>query len=345
MVESRRESMSIVVLKFGGTSVSTEENREFAFNHVIDELNNGNNPVVVVSAMGRKGAPYATDTLLSLVGNTCDKEAIDLVCSCGELISACVFADGLNKKGIKAKPFSGITAGVVTDENHGNSEIISMNTSNVLKAIDEGFVPVITGFQGQSVSGRITTLGRGGSDTSAVEIGGYLGADCVDIYTDVPGIAITDPRIVADAMFVEKISADDILLLAENGASVIHPRAVAAFKKHNLPILRVRSTFDKGEGTKIVNDFKAEGLVGIAVIKGLTESDDGAVSVCGRRYTKSDDGDIAAITVLDYKPGDIESISMIDVISCCKSKNLFQFTTSMFSMNRKVNEIYESCAK
>jgi len=205
-IEKERVNMEIIVVKFGGTSVADERARTAAIGQIKNIRAAGYGVVAVVSAMGRKGAPYATDTVLGLVrpADCSAPRTRDLLMSCGEIISACVFADSLEQEGVKAMPMNGMTAGIRTDGVYNAAEITDMDTSRVLKAVEEGYVPVVTGFQGVSENCDMTTLGRGGSDTSAVAIGGYLGAKGVYIYTDVPGVAETDPRIVKEARFLRE---------------------------------------------------------------------------------------------------------------------------------------------
>lgn len=257
--------MSLVVMKFGGSSVATPESRAAAIGHIKNELQQGNEVVVVVSAMGRRGDPYATDTLLSLVKGS-DLLMRDLVSSCGETISACVFADEMIQNGIPARPFTGESAHIVTDGTFSKASVTSMDTKPIKEALAQGIVPVITGFQGRTPEGETTTLGRGGSDTSAALVGGYLQADIVDIYTDVPGVAKADPRIVPGADFMESISQQDMKTLAEWGSLVIHPKAIQAAIDFNVPLLRVRSTFDDDPGTAIGRE-NTPGFAGIAVLK------------------------------------------------------------------------------
>ena len=257
--------MGLVVMKFGGSSVATPESRAAAIGHIKSEVRQGNQVVVVVSAMGRKGAPYATDTLLSLVKGS-DPLMKDLVSSCGETISACVFADEMIHSGLPARPFTGESAHIFTDNIFGKASVTGMDTEAIKEALSQGIIPVITGFQGRTAEGETTTLGRGGSDTSAALIGGYLGADIVDIYTDVPGVAKADPRIVPGAEFMDSISQEDMKTLAEWGSLVIHPKAVQAAIDFKVPLLRVRSTFDDKPGTFIGRE-DTPGFAGIAVLK------------------------------------------------------------------------------
>lgn len=273
-------------MKFGGSSVATSESRAAAINHIKDELQQGNKVVVVVSAMGRRGDPYATDTLLSLVKGS-DQMMRDLVSSCGETISACVFADELTQSGVPARPFTGESAHILTDNVFGKASVTAMDTELIRETLEQGIVPVITGFQGRTPEGETTTLGRGGSDTSAALIGGYLHADVVDIYTDVPGIARADPRIVPEAAFMDSISQQDMKTLAEWGSLVIHPKAVQAAIDFNVPLLRVRSTFDNKPGTAIGRE-DTPGFAGIAVLKdpvNVPDDDLGFIQALPEDYT------------------------------------------------------------
>lgn len=256
----------IAVVKFGGTSVADEKARACAMARIREYRAAGCAVAAIVSAMGRMGAPYATDTLLSLVrGDDTLPETRDMLMSCGETISACVFADALCREGVPAVPMNGMTAGIQTDEEHLSAQITGMDTAPVLSVLDSGRVAVITGFQGVSKKESVTTLGRGGSDTSAVCVAGYLKADEAVIYTDVPGVAECDPRVVPEAKFLDEIDYDDMLLLAKRGAGVVHPRSVEAGKRFGIPVW-VRSTFTAEKGTKICSvPAKSPGFVGIAV--------------------------------------------------------------------------------
>lgn len=244
--------MSLIVMKFGGTSVSTCKAREAAFKKIALALNNGDKVAVVTSAMGRKGEPYATDTLLSLVSENINKRDKDLLMSCGELISAVVISDKLNANGFAAHAVTGYQAGVVTNDIHGSASCAYVNPAYLKELLGKGITPIITGFQGASKSNQITTLGRGGSDTSAVIIGAGLNADLVEIYTDVNGIMSADPRIVTRAKFIEIINTDELFQMAEQGANVIHPKAVEISKEHGLKMC-VRNTFSDAPGTTIIN--------------------------------------------------------------------------------------------
>jgi aspartate kinase len=247
--------LKIIIQKFGGTSVSSEERRTQVVAKVKDAINRGFSPVIVVSAMGRIGEPYATDTLLSLVDNRFKRnnlQALDMLMCCGEIISSVVMSNILVNEGIQAIPLTGGQAGIVTNENFSEAELIYTNPDNIIKIIETGKVPVVTGFQGITKDGYLTTLGRGGSDTSACILGDALKAQEIEIYTDVDGIMTADPRIVKEATLINSISYNEIFQLADQGAKVIHPRAVECARKANIPIL-IKNTMSNGKGTLINN--------------------------------------------------------------------------------------------
>ncbi|WP_150843833.1 MULTISPECIES: aspartate kinase [unclassified Clostridium] len=245
--------MDIVVQKFGGTSVSSENNRILVTKKIKKAIKDGYKPVVVVSAMGRKGSPYATDTLLSLVNEEFkinNKRALDLLLSCGETLSTVVMCNDLLREGVEAVPLMGGEAGIRTDNNFNNASILDVNPKNVLKVLEQGKVPVVAGFQGISEEGSITTIGRGGSDVTGAILGAALKAKEVQIYTDVDGIMTADPRIVSKASLIESISYDEVFQFADQGAKVIHPRAVEISRKYNIPLV-IKNTLSDCEGTTI----------------------------------------------------------------------------------------------
>lgn len=245
--------MKIIVQKFGGTSVSTKENQLKCISHIKQALSEEYKVVVVVSAMGRKGAPYATDTLLSLLENDqLPNREKDLLLSTGELISANVFSNLLFNEGIENTILTGGQAGIITDSNFTNATIESLRPQRLKEELMKNNVVVVPGFQGMTANGDITTLGRGGSDTSATALGVALDAEVVDIFTDVEGIMTADPRIVTEAQILETVSYNEICNLAYLGAKVIHPRAVEIAMQKNIPI-RVRSTFSNKLGTLVTN--------------------------------------------------------------------------------------------
>ncbi len=244
----------VVVMKFGGTSVATAEGRAALRERVKQRLAEGRAPVVVVSAMGRKGAPYATDTLLDLVEGCDDPYARDLIMSVGEVVSAAVCSHELTCDGIAARPFTGVDAGIVTDGVPGNAAVTEIYPALMLSAIAESVVPVVAGFQGMAPDGTLVTLGRGGSDTSACAIGVALDAEQVEIYTDVDGVMTADPRTCDGAEVIDRIRADELFQMARHGSRVVHTPAAELALASGLD-LRVRNTFTSEAGTLVVADI------------------------------------------------------------------------------------------
>ncbi|HEY5524218.1 MAG TPA: aspartate kinase [Clostridium sp.] len=257
--------MKILIQKFGGTSIASKEKREKVIKKVVKAIKEGFSPVVVVSAMGRYGEPYATDTLLSLIDDKLksdNKLATDLLMCCGELISSVILCNDLELIGIEAIPISGGQAGIITDDNFSNASLIDVDDKKILDILVEGKVPVVAGFQGMTKDGFFTTLGRGGSDTTAAILGVALDAQSIEIYTDVDGIMTADPRIVKEASLINILSYDEVFQLADQGAKVIHPNAVEIAKLGNIPII-IKNTMNDCEGTIInsTGDKKNKRLV------------------------------------------------------------------------------------
>ncbi len=247
--------MNVLVQKFGGTSVATEESRVAAAEHVELALAEGYHVVVVVSAMGRRGDPYATDTLLGVIGedkNMASRRELDMLMACGEAISSVVFAGLLRSRGHDVTVLNGAQAGIVTSGEYGDARIIEIHTKRILDELKENRIVVVMGFQGATPDGELTTLGRGGSDTTATALGVALGAAYVDIFTDVEGIMTADPRIVEDARRLQQVTYQEICNMAYQGAKVIHPRAVEIAMQKNIPI-RVRSTLSRDHGTLVTS--------------------------------------------------------------------------------------------
>lgn len=248
--------MKIIVQKFGGTSVATPASRQAAISHIERAKSEGYGVVVVVSAMGRKLDPYATDTLLSLLdtpefdGEPSIARDRDLLMACGETISAVIFGHALRSRGHRVRVLTGAQAGIITNGDYGNARILDIQTNAILACLADDEIVVVMGFQGADSQGELTTLGRGGSDTTATALGVALNAEVVDIFTDVSGIMTADPRIVEDARQLRQVTYTEICNLAYQGAKVIHPRAVEIAMQRNIPI-RVRSTHSDDPGTLV----------------------------------------------------------------------------------------------
>lgn len=261
----------IVVLKFGGTSVASPQSREKIIDKVRAALRRGDSPVVVVSAMGRAPAPYATDTLLGLVSDqqeVHDRAELDQLMSCGEIISCVVLSHALREAGIAGRMFDGRQAGVRTTGAHGDAKIIGVDTQRLLATIAVGGVPVVAGFQGVEVGGDITTLGRGGSDTSAVALGAALRAHYVEIYTDVDGVMTADPRVFDGGQLLAQINFEEMGELASEGAKVVHPRAVEMADEHGVPVW-VRNTHNDLPGTYMARAVPRQAYEREQVISGI----------------------------------------------------------------------------
>jgi len=241
--------MNITVLKFGGTSVASRETRKAAVAHVRDAIERGEAPVAVVSAMGRAPDPYATDSLLSLVDGARSGANADLLLASGELIAASVLACELESEGIAAVAFSGAQAGIITDGKHGDATIVRVEPDRIREALENKMVPVVAGFQGVSEAGDITTLGRGGTDLTAVALGHALDAHRIDIYTDVAGAMSGDPRRVNGAHTIDRASLEEMTELAQHGAKVMHHKAADYAQRTRTPYV-IRSLLS-GEGTVV----------------------------------------------------------------------------------------------
>jgi aspartate kinase len=273
--------MKIIVQKFGGTSVRDEKSRKQAQRHVENAIADGYKVVVVVSAMGRKGDPYATDTLLSLIGGNLSKisrREQDLLLSCGELISSIVFTNMLLESGIHATSLTGAQAGFRTNNDHTNAKIIEMKCERLLRELEQSDVVVVAGFQGMAKNGDVTTIGRGGSDTSAAALGSALNAEYIDIFTDVEGIMTADPRIAENARPLSVVTYTEVCNMAYQGAKVIHPRAVEIAMQAKVPI-RIRSTYSDKLGTLVTSltkenrgsDINERLVTGIAHVSNVTQ--------------------------------------------------------------------------
>jgi aspartate kinase len=246
--------MKILIQKFGGTSVKSAETRSAAIDKIVAAYKSGYAPVVVVSAIGRVGDPYATDTLInfarSSVEGKIEPRENDLLMSCGEIISAVIMAASLTKLGYPACALTGWQAGIHTNDCFGDASHFEVDTARLKELLNKGTIPVVAGFQGITHNGDITTLGRGGSDTTAAILGSALQAEAVEIYTDVDGIMTADPRLLPEARLISDLSYNEVFQLAENGAKVIHPKAVEAAMRSNVPLI-IRNTMNDVSGTKI----------------------------------------------------------------------------------------------
>ena len=249
--------MSLIVQKFGGSSVADAEGIKRVARRVVDTQKAGNDVVVVVSAMGD-----TTDELLDLAAevtsNVVPSRELDMLLTAGERISTAVLSMAINDLGAKAQSFTGSQAGMITDGVHGSARLVEVRPDRIRESVEAGNIAIVAGFQGMNrQSGDITTLGRGGSDTTAVALAAALNADVCEIYSDVDGVFTADPRIVPTAHKLDTITSEEMLEMAANGAKILHLRSVEYARRFNLK-LHVRSSFSDLEGTIVVPEESAE---------------------------------------------------------------------------------------
>ena len=246
--------MALIVQKFGGSSVADAESIKRVAKRIVETRRAGNDVVVAVSAMGD-----TTDELLDLAAEVTPIPApreLDMLLTAGERISMALLAMAIKGMGVDALSFTGSQAGMITTAEHGSAKIVDVTPRRVREALDEGSVAIVAGFQGfNRGTGDITTLGRGGSDTTAVALAAALDADVCEIYTDVDGIYTTDPRVVSRARKINSITSEEMLELAASGAKVLHLRAVEYARRHGVA-LHVRSSFSNDEGTIVYDPTK-----------------------------------------------------------------------------------------
>ncbi|MFL2875618.1 MAG: aspartate kinase [Candidatus Pelagibacter sp.] len=323
------------VLKFGGTSVGTTERIQHVAKIIENEHASGNQLIIVVSAMAGK-----TNELIKLskeISNEFNKREFDVLLSSGEQVTCALLSGALLKLNVKAKSWLNWQIPILTDGDHANSRIINMHVEKINKYLDEKGVAIIPGFQGISKNGEITTIGRGGSDATAVAFAKIFNADACEIYTDVDGVFSTDPNKIPVAKKIDKISYDEMLELSSLGAKVMQPSAVQTAMMYDIP-LEVRSTFTERKGTKI---FSQENI-------------DYTKSVTGVAYSK-DDAKITIIGVED-RPGVAANIfeplskSQINVDMVIQNISSDQKTTDItFTVKRddvsKTKQILEKLSK
>ncbi len=232
--------MRIIVQKFGGALLATHEGRLQAAEQITASKKQGFHVVAVASAIGREGDPYATDTLMTMlkgVGSDVAPRTMDLLLSTGEIISTALLAHTLERAGCPAVALTGAQAGILTTDEFNDARILSVDPAPSRRQLERGRVVVVAGFQGITTDGEITTLGRGGSDTTAVAMGAALGAELVEIYKDVDGIMTADPKVVPRARPLPSVTYDEVSQLAALGAKVLHPRAADIGREHNVRLV------------------------------------------------------------------------------------------------------------
>jgi aspartate kinase len=257
--------MALIVMKFGGTSVANAERIKAVAKRVAATRAEGNDVVVVVSAMGD-----TTDELIELARRISPEpppRELDMLLTAGERIAMALLAIAMHEKGHDAVSFTGSQAGIITDTSHGRAKIVEVRATRIAEAVSDGKVVIVAGFQGVSTSANVTTLGRGGSDTTAVALAAALKAEACEIFTDVDGIYTADPRIVPEARLLHAVSYEEMLEMAATGARVLQLRSVEYARNHGV-VLRVRSSFRDSPGTWVREED--ERMMEKAIISGVT---------------------------------------------------------------------------
>ncbi|WP_098407077.1 aspartate kinase [Paramicrobacterium agarici] len=271
--------MSLIVQKFGGSSVSDAESIKRVAKRIVDTRKAGNDVVVAVSAMGD-----TTDELIDLANEVTPlppPREMDMLLSSGERISMSLLAMAIKSMGYEARSFTGMQAGMITDGQHGSARIVDVTPVRIREALDDGAISIVAGFQGFNLdTSEITTLGRGGSDTTAVALAAALGADVCEIYTDVDGIFTMDPRVVPLARKIDVITAEEMLELAASGAKVLYIRAVEYARRHGVT-LRVRSSFTNDEGTLVINPKEGDSMEQPIVTGIATDLSEAKITIVG----------------------------------------------------------------
>jgi aspartate kinase len=259
--------MGLIVQKYGGSSVADAEGMKRVATRIVATKRDGNQVVVVVSAMGD-----TTDELIDLAKQITPipvGRELDMLLTAGERISMALLAMAISNLGHEARSFTGSQAGVITDSSHGRARIIDVAPGRIREALDEGAIAIVAGFQGVSQDTKdVTTLGRGGSDTTAVALAAALDADVCEIYTDVDGVFSADPRVVPTARKLKSVTYEEMLELAASGAKVLHLRCIEYARRYEMPI-HVRSSFSTNEGTWVVKDHPEGGIMEQAIISGI----------------------------------------------------------------------------
>jgi aspartate kinase len=328
--------MSMIVQKFGGTSVATVEHIENIARRVLKSRADGHNVVVVVSAMGNE-----TDRLAALskeVGlrGQQGRREMDVLLSTGEQVTISLLSMMLVKHGCKARSFTGSQASILTDKAHTRARILNIDTDELNRQIDAGVVPVVAGFQGSDSAGNITTLGRGGSDTTAVALAAVLNAQECQIYTDVEGVFTTDPRVVEGARRLDRITFEEMLELASLGSKVLHSRAVEFANKYQVP-LRVLSSFTDGPGTLITKEDES---MEQPIISGIAFTrDEAKLTILGVKDVPG----IASAILGPISEGDIEVDMIVQNVAADMSTD-FTFTVRREDYDQAW-EILENIAK
>jgi aspartate kinase len=322
--------MARIVQKFGGTSVADIDRIKIVAGMVKRELDAGNEVAVVPSAMA--GVTNQLVDYVERAGDTFDASEFDAVVSTGEQVTAGLLAVALQDLGVTARSWSGWQIPIATNNAHGGARIESIDTDELDRCMKAGEVPVVAGFQGLGPDGRVTTLGRGGSDTSAVALAAALNAECCDIYSDVDGVYTSDPRIVAKARKLDRITYEEMLEMASGGAKVLQTRAVALAMKHGQR-LRVLSSYADGPGTLVVDEDE---IVEKELVSGIAYSrDEAKITLVG----VADKPGIAAAIFGPLADANINVDMIVQNVSADGSNTDMTFTVTKNDLNKAVETL------
>jgi len=345
--------MKIVVQKFGGTSIRTIEGFKKAKTHIEMELKLNHKVVCVVSAMGRYGDPYATDTLKNLIKNNVSKKEQDRLLSLGEIITSVVFTDYLLEEGIRATSLSVKETGIITNNNFTNADIIRIDKRVILQKLLQHDVVVVPGFQGLTVDFEVATLGRGGSDTTAIALGIALNADRVDIVSDVLGVFTVDPRIVPEAVKIPKLNYDVLVDMTQNGSRVLHVKGAVMAKNHRLKLRFVGidnyNSFTEVEDSEVIvtnlsykNDFIRYEILGDESLLNIKGQDE--IYRDNDYYYVHQDQEVKLVKLLNeaklaYKR--FSGFSKIALIKYDSTKEITHFFVETNHVKEKLRELHQ----
>ncbi|MCL1913266.1 MAG: aspartate kinase [Eubacteriaceae bacterium] len=323
--------MKTIVQKYGGTSVKDKAKRDNIIANAKSAISEGLSPIIVVSAMGRFPDPYSTDALISLLPEPtrANARSKDFLSSVGELVTTVIVAEEFRLAGLSAAPLTGGQAGILTDGTFGEGKIMSIDTTRLTSLLEEGVIPIVAGFQGITEGGDITTLGRGGSDITATALGGAMGSELVEIFTDVDGIMTADPNVVTDAKLINMIEFEDVYRLAEYGAKVIHPRAVEHAMKASVPVKILNVDSSRNDTYTLISD-PCDIPMGEVAFTAVTQLDNCSQATVFSEDMAKDDEMYRVLTA--------NNIS-IDMINILPDRKVFIFNSSL---SETIRELFAS---
>lgn len=329
----------VIVQKYGGSSVSSIAGIERVAKRIIETTKQGYKVVAVVSAMGN-----TTNELLTLakqISDTPAKRELDLLVSVGERVSMSLLAMALEKLGARAKSFTGSQSGIITTNDHGNSDIVEVKPYRIQRALDEGYIAIVAGFQGMSLQREVTTLGRGGSDTTAVALSAALSAEFCEICSDVSGVYSTDPRLVSEAVLLKELGLHRAIAMAKNGAKVLQVEALQWCQQSGITLVANATANPVGEGTRLeARETKVEDLPVVAFDTQLIAIDEPtayqieATQHCVRLHTILNKQEVLIVDIRnlhgEWEKWNHRSVATVTILGSCTPENLGEWTHEFF---------------